>query len=92
MQPRTSLPASSISSHETVFQSDGSITFPTLGDPDYSGTWSQPTPDSLEFEYTYMGSPTAEFSGFGVGGSCWEGIVTFPTSTTYISVYEVCPF
>lgn len=79
---------SSISTHSTVFESDGSISFPLYG-ADYSGTWWQDSPDHLAFEYYELGTLIAEFEGWGVSANCWEGITTFPGST-YMSPYHVC--
>lgn len=77
---------SSISSHTATFNADGSISF--TGMPDYGGSWSV-SGSQLWFEYTELGSPIADFVGYGVDASCWEGITTFPAST-YVSPYEVC--
>lgn len=78
---------SSISFHDIVFHTDGTISIPI--EPAYSGTWSRPTADSLEVIYTYNGGVEAEFFGQGVDGDCYEGLTTFPGST-YVSPYEVC--
>jgi hypothetical protein len=79
---------SSISEHQHEFLADGEIAFP--GMPEYSGTWSQPTPDSLVFTYVELGvGVVAEFEGWGTSGSCFEGITTFPGSE-YVAPYEVC--
>jgi hypothetical protein len=78
----------SIMSHEIQFLTGGGIDFPAFPGL-YSGAWSQPTPDSLTFEY-YDGPDTVmQFEGYGVGGDCFEGITTFPGST-WNSAYEVC--
>ena len=71
-----------------LFHPGGAITIPIAG-PDYAGTWRQPTPDSLVFQYTENGTPVANFVGYGVGGRCFEGVTTFPDSV-YVSPYEVC--
>lgn len=79
---------SSISSHDTVFNPGGTISFP--GAPaSYTGTWTQPTPDHLLFQYFDNGLLVASFDGYGVSGACFEGKTTFPNST-YMSMYEVC--
>lgn len=79
---------SSISSHQHEFLADGEIAIP--GEPSYSGTWSQPTPDSLVFSYVELGvGVVAEFEGWGTTGNCFEGITTFPGSP-YLAPYEVC--
>lgn len=79
---------SSITSHDTVFNANGTITIPAAG-AGYSGTWQQLGPDELVFQYTNNGTPVADFIGYGVGGGCFEGITTFPNSS-YVSPYEVC--
>lgn len=78
---------SSISSHDSVFHGDGTLSFPT--EPDYAGTWSQPSSDSLVFVYTYAGDVVAEFEGYGTDTNCFEGLTTFPGSS-YVAPYEVC--
>lgn len=80
---------SSISRHNVLFHPDGSITIPDAG-PEYGGSWSQPTPDSLVFQYTEFGQPIANFEGYGVGGRCFEGLTTFVPASTYSSPYRVC--
>lgn len=79
---------SSISDHEAVLESDGSITIPDA--PDYSGTWWL-SGSELSFEYTdTSGDVIVEFSGNAVDNvGCWEGLTTFPGSS-YVSPYEVC--
>lgn len=78
---------SSITAHTTVFHADGTLGIP--GEPEYSGEWSQPTQDSLEFVYTYGGEVVAEFTGHSTDTNCFEGLTTFPDSA-YVSPYEVC--
>lgn len=79
---------SSISSHDTVFNGDGSISFPGAP-PEYTGSWSQPAADRLHFEYFELGTLVATFEGYGVSPTCFEGPTTFPGST-YMSMYRVC--
>lgn len=79
----------SIATHDAVFEPGGTLTIPDEGGS-YGGTWSQPTPDSLVFQYTYLGTPVANFVGYGVGGRCFEGLTTFPNNATYVAPYEVC--
>jgi hypothetical protein len=84
------LDPSSIASHATVLHADHTISIPQ-GGASYGGTWSQPNPDELVFQYTENGQPVVDFYGYGVGGGCFEGITTFPNSTgNYVSPYEVC--
>ncbi len=79
---------SSISSHSTIFNPDHTVT--VLDDPiNYSGTWTQPTPDRLQVQYFELGTLVASFDGRGVDGRCFHGMTTFPGST-YVSAYEVC--
>ncbi len=79
---------SSLASHDVEFLAGGAIAIP--GEPSYTGTWSQPTSDSLVMTYVEIGvGVVAEFEGFGTNGSCFEGITTFPGSS-YLSPYEVC--
>jgi hypothetical protein len=79
---------SSISSHDITLESDGTISFD--GDPpDYTGAWSSSPDDQLSFTYSYDGTVVAEFEGYGVSSSCFEGLTTFPGSS-YVAPYEVC--
>ncbi len=80
---------SSITEHDSTFNADGTVSFGPDIDPGYGGTWSAPTADSLVVTYTYYGGIEAEFEGYGVSSSCWEGLTFFPGSA-YMSVYEVC--
>ncbi|MFO0756813.1 MAG: hypothetical protein U0359_09990 [Byssovorax sp.] len=79
---------SSISEHTTIFNGDGSISF-VDAPSGYTGVWSRPTPDHLQFEYYEGTDLVAEFDGYGVDGSCFEGTTLFPNSA-YMSMYEVC--
>ena len=80
---------SSITSHDTILEDGGAITF--VGAPaSYTGAWSQATPDSLQMAYYDGGTLVALFQGFGVGDGCFEGLTLFPGST-YNSPYTVCP-
>lgn len=78
---------SSITSHDHQFLAGGALSI--IGQPDYSGTWSQPSADSLEFSYTLNGQTVLEFEGYGTNGSCFEGVSTFPGSS-WVAPYEVC--
>jgi uncharacterized repeat protein (TIGR01451 family) len=79
---------SSISEHEAELLADGVISIP--GEPGFTGTWSQPTPDSLVMTYVEIGvGVVAELHAFGTSLDCFEGITTFPGST-YVAPYEVC--
>ncbi len=79
---------SSISSHDTVFQAGGVLTFPSAP-ASYTGTWSQPSANSLVFTYFEDGLPVADFVGNAVDANCFEGLTTFPDST-WVSTYSVC--
>jgi hypothetical protein len=78
---------SSIASFDADLAGDGTVSI--TEEPDCGGTWSQPTSDSLVITYTCGGDVAAEFEGYGVSASCWEGMTTFPSST-YMSMYRVC--
>lgn len=78
---------SSIASHNTVFNADHTITIPAA--PTYTGTWTQPAPDRLQFQYFNGATLVVSFDGRGVDGRCFHGMTTFPGST-YVSAYEVC--
>jgi hypothetical protein len=85
---------SSISSHDILLESDGSITFAPGLPSGYTGSWWQDTDDHLHFEYEFMGQTRLVFDGNGVGSDggaseCFEGISTFPGST-YNSAYQAC--
>ena len=80
---------SSLSSHEAVFEAGGGVSI--VGDTGgvYTGAWTQDTPDHLAFSYLEYGILVAEFEGYGVSATCWEGLTTFPGSS-YVSPYRVC--
>lgn len=78
---------SSISSHSATFNADNTITID--GFPEYGGSWSV-SGSELSFTYTEYGTPVAEFVGYGVSSSCWEGLTEFLPSSAYIAPYEVC--
>lgn len=77
----------SIGEHDIVLEANQSVTI--VGQPGYGGTWSQPSPERLLFQYSYNGQVVADFEGDGVGGGCFEGLTTFPGSP-YVAPYEVC--
>lgn len=79
---------SSLSQHDAELLAGGVISIP--GEPGFTGTWSQPTADSLVMIYEEIGvGVVAEFHGYGTSPDCFEGMTTFPGST-YVSPYEVC--
>lgn len=79
---------SSISAHDTILNGDGSIT--VIDDPiNYSGAWSQPSSNQLNFQYFENGQLIADFEGFGSEPGCFEGITIF-VGSTYLAPYEVC--
>lgn len=81
---------SSISSHGTTLNGDGTISFGPEGEG-YTGSWEQPTDDSLLFTYyDPENNPVAYFEGDGVLDGCFEGLTTFPGSS-YVAPYSVCP-
>lgn len=81
---------SSISSHETIFDSGGTITF--VGVPaTYTGTWTYtPATNRLQFQYFDSGNLVASFDGYGVSATCAEGKTTFTPDNGYVSLYRVC--
>ena len=78
---------SSLGSFDAVFQQGGGMSF--VNQPGYTGSWTQPTSEQLQFDILYQSSVVASFDGYGVGGNCFEGITTFATPG-YSSPYEVC--
>lgn len=81
---------SSITSHETVFNSNGTIGF--VGVPaTYTGTWTHtPSTRRLTFRYFDSGQIVAQFDGRGVSAKCFEGKTTFASNPDYVSMYQVC--
>lgn len=78
---------SSITSHSTVLQPDGSITLPQ---PGFTGQWWSDGPDHLAFEYfDATHTRVVAFEGHGVSADCWEGVATFQTPT-WVAPYSVC--
>ncbi len=60
----------------------------------YTGIWDQlaaPTNRTLHFTIADGGNVEAEFNGFAVSSTCFEGIATFPGSTSgFNAAYRVC--
>ena len=81
---------SSISSHDTVFEPGGVISFPSAPST-YTGTWTQnPTNQTLQFKYYDGGGEVASFVGVAVSNGCFEGRVDFTPPSNYMSMYSVC--
>jgi uncharacterized repeat protein (TIGR01451 family) len=71
--------------------SGGAISIPN--EPLYSGFWDQnnlPFNKTLHFTLDGPSGTEAEFNGFAVSSTCFEGITTFPQSSAYNSAYKVC--
>lgn len=69
----------------------GTLTIPN--EPAYSGFWDQnslPLNKTLHFTIDGPSGREAEFNGFAISGTCFEGITTFPQNTAYNSAYRVC--
>ena len=50
----------------------------TTGDPGVIGTWSQPTPETLQINFTDLNyNPLSVWRGTGVSSSCWTGDIEF---------------
>ncbi len=80
---------SSISSHETIFDAGGTITF-IAAPAGYTGTWTHPpSQNRLQFDYADGTGVVATFDGRGVDAKCFEGKTVFRGSP-YVSLYEVC--
>ncbi|MEZ5427997.1 MAG: CARDB domain-containing protein [Pyrinomonadaceae bacterium] len=77
---------SSLSQHTATLNSGGTV---DLGVQGYTGNWYQPTPWQLHFTYSDGTNTVAEFNGFAVSSTCFEGLTTFPNSN-YVSPYKVC--
>jgi hypothetical protein len=78
---------SSIQSHSVTLNSDNTISF---SQPGYSGSWYQPSSKQLYFSYSDGTNIVAEFNGFAVSSTCFEGLTTFPQNLNYVSPYKVC--
>ena len=81
------LTPTSVTDHPTTLNGDGSITFQA---GNYTGSWYQPTPKELVFNYTYGSIVLLEFHGYAVSANCFEGLSTFPPRPQYVSPYSVC--
>lgn len=79
---------SSITSHAITLNPDQSITFDNAP-PTFTGQWVQAAPDELSFIYLDGGNLVAHFTGYGVGGGCFEGLTLFFNSP-YVAPYQVC--
>jgi hypothetical protein len=75
----------STQSHDATYHADGSISFPWSAD--YGGSWSQPTLQTLHFDYTELGQVVMTFDGVAVDAACWEGVIL---SGGYTIPYSVC--
>ena len=81
---------SSISSHDTIFNADNTISF-VDAPATYTGTWTYTAgANRLQFQYLDGPSVVAIFDGRGVSATCFEGKTTFPANTSYVSMYQVC--
>ncbi len=78
---------SSISYHTVTLNDNGTV---SIGEPGYSGTWYQPTPQQLYFNYTQNNVVILEFNGYAVSSTCFEGMTRFIPDNGYISPYKVC--
>lgn len=61
--------------------------------PTYTGMWDQnslPLDKTLHFTIDGGSGTEAEFNGFATSSTCFEGITTFPQSSTYNAAYRVC--
>jgi hypothetical protein len=76
----------STTSHPTRLESNGTITFNV---PGYTGSWYQPTASELHFTYSANNTVVADFKGYAISATCFEGLTTFPNSN-YVSPYRVC--
>lgn len=80
---------SSISSNQINLDVGGTVSI--TGYPNYFGSWSQPTADTLEFTIEDSSGVVVDFAGGGTSSTCWEGVATFPSSgSAYVSPYHVC--
>lgn len=81
---------SSISTHDTILNTGGTISFPGVMGA-YTGTWTAtPAQNRLQLQYFESGDLVAEFDGRGVSAKCFEGKTTFPLNPDYVSLYRVC--
>ena len=81
---------SSITSHQTTFNADGTLTF-FDGPSTMNGTWVHtPSANRLQFSYYDGTLLVAQFDGRGVSAGCFEGKTTFPDNPGYVSMYQVC--
>ncbi len=81
---------SSISSHDTILNTGGTISFPGVTGAYTGEWWVTPSQNRLQFQYFEAGDLVAEFDGRGVSAKCFEGKTTFPLSPDYVSLYKVC--
>ncbi len=81
---------SSISTHDTILNTDGTIGFPGVAGAYTGDWWVTPSQNRLQFRYFEAGDLVAEFDGRGVSAKCFEGKTTFPPNPAYVSLYKVC--
>ena len=79
---------SSISQFTATLNVGGTMTLP---EPGYVGQWDQFTStQQLHFIITDGNGFSAEFNGFAINSTCFEGITTFIPDNGYNSAYKVC--
>lgn len=81
------LTPTSTSSHPTRLEPNGTVTFNV---PGFTGAWDQPTPEQLHFTYSANNNVVAEFNGYAVSPTCFEGLTNFFPNNGYVSPYKVC--
>jgi hypothetical protein len=82
---------SSQQSFTMTLNSDNTITIPDA--PTYGGMWNQlgqPLDSTLYFAVGENNAVEAEFNGFAVSSTCFEGITTFTNNSGYNAAYRVC--
>ena len=80
---------SSTQSISANFASNGTATFPN--NLNVTGSWYQASPNELNLTTTDGTNTLSVFNGYAVSANCFEGINTYPNSTSgYIAPTRIC--
>lgn len=71
-----------------IFTLNGDYSVTAYGQ--YVGTWSQSSNQQLRMTLNDGGPTVAEFNGFAISTTCFNGLTTFTPASPYVAAYQVC--
>lgn len=71
-----------------IFTLNGDYSVTAYGQ--YVGTWSQSSNQQLRMVLNDGGPTVAEFNGFAISNTCFNGLTTFTPASPYVAAYQVC--